>query len=74
MDKLNLEPTQPKAGGAADDDDDGGAAIEDDYEGVSMANKKKELKLDSEPKILDDGFLGALKMADVPDSDDECYF
>ena len=27
-----------------------------------------------ENKIVDDAFLTDLKMADVPDSDDECYF
>ena len=41
--------------------------IEDHYEGT--------FKDKTEPKkVLDEQFLGELKLADVPDSDDECYF
>lgn len=41
--------------------------IEDHYDG--KFNDKAEPK-----KILDEQFLEGLKLADVPDSDDECYF
>jgi hypothetical protein len=33
-----------------------------------------DLNADAAPKILDMGFMGELKAAAVPDSDDECYF
>jgi hypothetical protein len=33
-----------------------------------------EVKAAAKPKILDDDFMGELRLADVPDSDDECYF
>ena len=43
------------------------AEIEDNYEGT--------FKDKTEPKkVLDEQFLEGLKLADVPDSDDECYF
>ena len=31
-------------------------------------------EFDDGPKILGNDFLAELAMADVPDSDDECYF
>ena len=43
------------------------AGIEDHYDGVFK--DKTENK-----KVLDEQFLEGLKLADVPDSDDECYF
>lgn len=43
------------------------SAIEDNYTDFVVTNNEK-------PKILDDDFMGELKLADVPDSDDECYF
>jgi hypothetical protein len=33
-----------------------------------------EVKSNAKPKILDDDFMGELRLAEVPDSDDECYF
>jgi hypothetical protein len=45
------------------------AIIEDNYEFGNMEVKKAE-----PAKILDDDFMGALRVAAVPDSDDECYF
>ena len=44
----------------------GTAIIEDNYGDLVMKEEK--------PKILDDDFMGELKLAEVPDSDDECYF
>ena len=41
--------------------------IEDHYQGTFK--EKIETK-----KVLDEQFLEGLKLADVPDSDDECYF
>jgi hypothetical protein len=46
---------------------DGASMIQDNYGDLVI-------KTDSKPKILDDDFMGELKLADVPDSDDECYF
>ena len=43
------------------------AVIEDHYDGTFK--EKIEPK-----KVLDEQFLEGLKLADVPDSDDECYF
>ena len=57
--------------------------IDDDYDGFGTDKKvgdsKKNMltgvdKADEQKKILDDDFLGDLKLVDVPDSDDECYF
>ena len=47
--------------------------IEDNYEGFDAGEDKKEVPKE-EPKVLDDDFLGELKVVDIPDSDDECYF
>jgi len=46
---------------------DGFSVIHDNYDGG--VGEKKEEKMG----ILDDDFLGDLKLVDVPDSDDECY-
>jgi hypothetical protein len=46
--------------------------IEDNYEGYSEKEKEEE-----EPCVIDDDFMKQLKglqVADVNDSDDECYF
>lgn len=54
------------------DDDDNTiqeTVIEDNYNDGLMDLPKNE-----PPKVLDDDFMGALKVAAVPDSDDECYF
>ena len=40
--------------------------IEDHYDGVFKDNTKK--------KVMNHDFLNGLKLVDVPDSDDECYF
>ena len=32
------------------------------------------MNAESKPKILGDDFMAELKLAEVPDSDDECYF
>ena len=40
--------------------------IEDHYDGVFKDNTKK--------KVMNNDFLNGLKLVDVPDSDDECYF
>ena len=37
-------------------------------------NGVEEKKEEEKMGILDDDFLADLKMVDVPDSDDECYF
>ena len=47
--------------------DDNTSIIQDNYTDLVM-------NTDSKPKILDDDFMGELKLAEVPDSDDECYF
>ena len=50
-----------------------GAMIEDNYEGFK--GEEAQPKRDSmAAKILDDDFMADLKLVDVPDSDDECYF
>ena len=46
---------------------DGDSGIVDNYGDLV-------LNTESKPKILDDDFMGELKLAEVPDSDDECYF
>lgn len=59
------------------DSDQEVSVVQDDYEGtinLSNAQNQNILDLDERPKVLDDGFMGALKLAEVPDSDDECYF
>jgi hypothetical protein len=40
--------------------------IEDHYDGAFIDNTKK--------KVMNNDFLNGLKLVDVPDSDDECYF
>lgn len=47
--------------------------MEDNYDGFAEEKKEEE---DDSKKILDDDFLGELKLdkVDVPSSDDECYF
>jgi hypothetical protein len=58
---------KPKAVKEDEEIDTNVSVIQDNYgDLVINANKK--------PKILDDDFMGELKLADVPDSDDECYF
>ena len=49
-----------------------GAMIEDNYEGFK--NEEPEPQRPSAAKVLDDDFMADLKLVDVPDSDDECYF
>ena len=51
-----------------EEDDDGDASVIQDNYGDLVINTE------SKPKILDDDFMGELKLAEVPDSDDECYF
>ena len=62
-----------------EDSDQEVSMLKDDYEGTvnfDKAQNQNILDLDERPKVLDDGFMGALKLdiAEVPDSDDECYF
>ena len=39
-----------------------------------MVDEVENIDADTAPKVLDMGFMGELKAAAVPDSDDECYF
>lgn len=62
-----------------DEDSDQEVQIKDDYSNTvnfDKAQNQNILDLDERPKVLDDGFMGQLKLdiAEVPDSDDECYF
>ena len=59
-----------------EEEDDDGEGIEDDYDGINLKNKGKgaDNEFAEAPKILGDDFMNELKLADVPDSDDECYF
>ena len=41
---------------------------------MDVKGKSAENEFADAPKILGDDFLMDLKAADVPDSDDECYF
>ena len=41
---------------------------------MAAKGKAAENEFAEAPKILGEGFLDELKLADVPDSDDECYF
>ena len=58
------------------DDDDDVVAIEDNYDGIDLKGGKGAGNefAEPEPMILGDDFLADLRGADVPDSDDECYF
>jgi len=71
QDKINK-----KTESGQDGDLDDIQGIDDDYDGLDMNVKGKSVENEfvEQPKILGDDFLGELKMADVPDSDDECYF
>ena len=62
-----------------EDSDQEVSMVKDDYDGtvvLDQAQSQNILDLDERPKVLDDGFMGQLKLeiAEVPDSDDECYF
>ena len=46
------------------EEEDGSSLIEDSYEGFQ----------EKKPLLLNDEFLDDLKVMEVPDSDDECYF
>ena len=39
-----------------------------------VVDEVENIDADTAPKVLDMGFMGELKAAAVPDSDDECYF
>jgi hypothetical protein len=80
--EMQLAKRKSKNSGVKKEDDDNlpddfKSGINDDYDGVGDNNKGKmlDLEMDERPnKILSDDFLDNLKAADVPDSDDECYF
>ena len=48
--------------------------IKDNFDGNMDGDNKEDDKKEEKKMILSDDFLGDLKMVDVPDSDEECYF
>jgi hypothetical protein len=79
--EMQLAKRKSKNSGVKKEDDDNlpddfKSGINDDYDGVGDNKKGKllDLEMDERPKILSDDFLDNLKMADILDSDDECYF